>query len=212
MLSIPMTQADPARDIASPEERAARNSLYNSPAAFQSSARDLTATPQSDNQQHTHIFVDRRPVPRIPSRLSDLIAIGTVTAFQPYLSQDRTSIYSELQFTPEQILKDNGGGREHPIIILQGGGTLRFPDGRTESAGPAEGSSPIDAGKRYLLFLGFSPSTHAYSIVKAWDLSDQVPAELAPNGRPVKRKYPTDSYDVSSQDNLIAAVRAEIYK
>ena len=211
-MSIPTNQVDPVRDTASLEERVSRNLLYNSPIAFQGQSRDLSAASENKTQEHLHIFVDRRPVARIPSSMSDTIATGTVSTFQPYLSQDHTNIYSELKFTPERIIKDANGIQQSTITILQGGGTIKFTDGRTESAGPAVGSNPIDIGKRYLLFLNFSASTHSYRVVKAWDLSSPTPVELSPNGQPMKSRNINDSYDVSSQDSLIAAVKEEVPK
>ncbi len=212
LLATPVNQIDPVKDTSPPEERAARSSSYNSPVAFQNQLRDLDVAPESSNQEHFHVFIDRRPVPRIPSALSDMIAVGTVDSFQPYLSQDHTSIYSELKFQPEKIIKDENSLKQKAITILQGGGTLRLANGRVESVGPAMGSSPIDIGKRYLLFLKFSSLNRAYTVVKAWDLSNSVPVELSANGKPMERRSVNDPYDVSSQESLLAAVSEDISK
>lgn len=95
----------------------------------------------------------------IPVEQSSAIVIGKVTDAQAYLSEDKTSIYSEFSVWVEDVLKNDDA---EPIAVgavittERRGGRVRLPSGLTSSF-YVTGQNPPQIGRRYVLFLGHNP-------------------------------------------------------
>jgi hypothetical protein len=87
-----------------------------------------------------------------------IIVLGTVENTQPYLSEDRSFIYTEYSIRVEEIFKTDN--QLLPItndllIVNRGGGILRLLTGKVINY-PATGvniARPLKTGERYILFL-----------------------------------------------------------
>jgi hypothetical protein len=102
-----------------------------------------------------------------------------VTEFQPYLSSDRTSIYTELTVTVERIFKDSEQIVGNRLIILNLGGAIKLSDGRVVRQFVIPTENHIKVGRRYVLFLNYYPKTASFAIVKAWQLDEGRAVPLA---------------------------------
>ncbi len=150
--------------------------------------------------------------PSLPISHADVIASGVVTSTRPFLSEDRSQVYSDLSFVPDTILKDSlrkvtGGG---PIVIVARGGSIRFPNGVVATSYGSEGSSPFNVNTHYLLFLHYVPEAQAYTVIKAWDTSGSKPREMDENGLYSPSTVSPDSNSETTSDSLPALVESRI--
>ena len=109
----------------------------------------------------------------LPVADSDTVVIGEVVSFQPYFSNDKTSIYHELTIRIEQILKDNSSiAKENGSIVIIGrGGALRLPNGKVaQQFVPPPVENDIRVGERYVLFLLYRREAEAFLVWKPWGL------------------------------------------
>jgi hypothetical protein len=108
----------------------------------------------------------------MPFAASDVVAIGTVTAGQAYLSNDKRELYSEFKFSLAEVIKNP----QAPYLlagdamdIQRRGGAVRLPSGKMLTRGAIWESMPR-IGSRYLLFLSYDTSTEDYSILMGYEL------------------------------------------
>ena len=153
--------------------------------------------------------VTRGPV---PIQTSDLVVIGMVSNFQPFLSTDKSMVYSELSLSPTDVLKDNTHlvTPSVPITILQRGGTLRLPDQEVLNSVPYGGSNPIRIATRYLLFLKYQKAQQAFTVIRAWDLSGAKPLEMDDDGHPYVGRTQSLEDILTSEENLVAYVKSRL--
>jgi hypothetical protein len=109
----------------------------------------------------------------MPYAASDLVAIGTVTAGQAYLSNDKRDLYSEFKFSVTEAIKNPQPPylRIGDTIDLQRrGGAVTLPSGKVLTRG-ADWESMPRIGTQYLLFLKYDASTGDYSILMGYELA-----------------------------------------
>jgi hypothetical protein len=109
----------------------------------------------------------------MPFAASDAVVVGTVTAGQSHLSNDRRDLYSEFEVTLQELLKNSVPPYlrvEGSIDIQRTGGAIRLPSGKVLTRGALADSMP-QIGGRYLLFLKYDQSTEDYSVVMGYQLS-----------------------------------------
>jgi hypothetical protein len=117
-------------------------------------------------------FVDYVRLPPLPVADSQVVLVGRVAAFQPFLSNDRTAVYTELQVNIERMFKDSESvvSGNSSVTIPQRGGALRLPGGKVVKQFVALDEKVLDVGARYLLFLNYDSKHDWFAIVKAWEL------------------------------------------
>ena len=135
--------------------RALKNARYN---ISLGTDMDLTSMPPG---QSTHLIGCGPYDPTIlPTASHDVIVLGTLINAQPYLSANRSAIYTEYQLDVEEVFKPS---QEHlsleqgRLLIDRSGGVLRMSSGRVICA-TASGTGmarPLDVGRRYILFCRF---------------------------------------------------------
>ena len=131
--------------------RAAKNARYDS----QVNNRDLSSLPPG---QSMHLIGCGPYDPTIlPTGSHDVIVLGTLINIQPYLSANRTAIYSEYQLDIEQVFKaprKDLSIQEGRLLIDRPGGVLRRSDGKiiTSTESGTGMARPLDVGRRYVLF------------------------------------------------------------
>lgn len=148
----------------------------------------------------------------LPTQLSDAVVVATSLSFQPFLSNDKSSIYSELTTVPSEIVKDNTNSlaADTPLIILQRGGTLQLPDGNQLISMPFGGCNPIRIHVKYLLFLQYHAQQRAFTVARSWDLSSTAPREMDAEGHPhvgrpeaIENRFPTGADLVAHVKNAL---------
>ncbi len=143
----------------------------------------------------------------LPSSLSDAVVVGTVIAFQPYFSNDRTTIYTELRVQVEKVLKDKAHAVGDQVAIDELGGAIRLPSGRVASHISAPLDSEIDVAKRYVLFLAYSDVTKTFSVVKAWELRGGRAQPVAKSDLTSDNLHDTQRYSGMPEADFLIAVQ-----
>jgi len=130
-------------------ERTAKNNRYDK---NDKNAKRLTELPSGGA-----VHGSEQPPPfAVPVKQSDAIVIGRVTKAQPYLTNTETGMYTELNVTVEEVLKNDGipsAAIGSSLVVDREAGAMRLHDGRViyyETGGL--GSVPRN-GHRYLLFI-----------------------------------------------------------
>ncbi len=122
--------------------------------------------------------------PALPASQSDTIVIGEVTDAHAYLSDDKTSVYSEFAVRVEEALKYNSAvpfNMGDSIDITRGGGAVRFPSGKVYFT-LFRGKPFPRKGRRYLFFLKSDEAGQSFSIITGYELR-------------AGRVHPLDGYD-----------------
>jgi hypothetical protein len=138
------------KDSREKAKRIAKNNRYDK---NDKRARRLTELPSGGGAVHGN---EQPPPFPLPVKQSDAIVIGRVTKAQPYLTNTETSMYTEVNVTVEQVLKNDGipsAGVGSTLTVDREAGAMRLRDGRVihyETGGL--GSVPRN-GHRYLLFI-----------------------------------------------------------
>jgi hypothetical protein len=168
---------DEAPVPADPAERAnreAKNARYNS----QTSNKDLTAQRYHYMEISCGFTVSgfgESPLP--PNSTQDVIVLGSLVEEQPYLSANRTALYTEYTFEIEENFKPSPYDLsfvEGRLIVDRPGGTLRLQNGKVVSYG-VQGpgmARPLDVGHRYVLFCRFVHGGKDLMLGPAFELRD----------------------------------------
>jgi hypothetical protein len=97
-------------------------------------------------------------MPLLPTAFTPVIVLGTVIGAQPYLSEDRSSVYSEYMIRVEEFLKKDDGilpMAGENLVVDRGGGLLRLRSGhviRYHMSG-SNVARPLHTRERCILFL-----------------------------------------------------------
>jgi len=203
-----INEAPESDDPTQRADRAAKNARYNS----QLNEQDLTSLPPG--MRKDSIFCGQYDPTILPTGRHDVIVLGTLTSIQPYLSANRTAIYTEYQLDIEEVFKpaqENLSLVQGRLIIDRPGGVLRMSNGRiiasTESGtGMAR---PLDAGRRYVLFSRFIHGNRDLILGFAFELRDGKAYALwqAPgHDRPVG-ELPGADVALTEEQTFVRAVR-----
>lgn len=166
------TVFDIAPELTDEKDRAlrhARGALFDDPTGRK---RPLD-TPKDARTGHGSSAGFPLRIPALPASETDTVLVGEVVSFQPYFSNDRTSIYHELTVRIEQVLKDGSSiAKENGSIVIFGeGGALRLPNGKVaKQFVPPPVENDIRVGGRYVLFLLYRREVEAFLVWKPWEL------------------------------------------
>lgn len=142
---------------------------------------DIDEPGMANTQSRTYVQMSR--VEPVPTKSSGLIVIATPTDNQPHFAAHRSDVYTELKLqVQEHIFTKTGNPDRDKLSILYPGGTIQSRNGMVVKRAVGSGTTPLDLGKRYLLFLTYEKSTDSFNILRAWDLSSEVPVLLDQNG------------------------------
>lgn len=112
--------------------------------------------------------------PAIPAAKSDVVIIGEVTKAEAFLTEDKTSIYSEFAVKIGGVLKNstfqaiNTGDL---ITISRGGGGVRFPS-RKVMYRLFDGKPMPRVKGEYVFFLRYDNEAKDYPIITGYELID----------------------------------------
>jgi hypothetical protein len=154
----------------------------------------------------TYIF--HTPTEPIPITKSTTIVVATPIDYQPYMAKNNSSVYTDLSLNVENyIFQANAIPESAKISILYSGGSIKTSSGNIAETGIAHGSTPLDVGHKYLLFLNYEPATQSFNILRAWDLSSSKPVLLDENGTVSALN---DKQDISDENALKQRVQTEL--
>jgi hypothetical protein len=109
----------------------------------------------------------------MPFDTNDAVVVGTVTAGQSYLSNDKRDIYSEFKMKVQEIIQASDIvylRANDSIDIQRKGGAIRLLSGKVLTRAVLADSMP-QIGSRYLLFLKYDHSTQDYAVLNAYQLA-----------------------------------------
>jgi hypothetical protein len=122
------------------------------------------------------ISSDAEPIPKaIPADESSLVAVGTITEAEAFLSNEKKGIYSEYTIRIQTILKEDPRKKLKPddtVTADRSGGVVEYPNGQLVLYRNSWQALP-EVGARYLLFLGTDDDKNPnYRILTAYQLKD----------------------------------------
>lgn len=153
-----------------PQERAARrakNIRYNI------GGRDLTTlSPDEDSIEQVWPRVEFAPTSE-----SAAIVTGTVIKLQPYLSENRSRIYTEIEIKVDDVLKRDANNDRlfaaNTLVIDRLGGILKLKTGRiVHDDIHIDGLGKTRVGKRYIFFAERVNRGYDISLIKSYELRD----------------------------------------
>jgi hypothetical protein len=154
------------------------------------------------------MFMDFLPMPPFPAAMSDAVFVGQVTGdFQPFLSEDHTTVFTELRVRVEKVYKDTYSAAKTNglITIPELGGTLRLKTGWVVSDFAPKTQNRLELGHRYLIFAIYVPAQQHFGIVKLWELVDGHARPLANSDVADAAKKKTPYAGMNENDFLAAA-------
>jgi hypothetical protein len=127
-----------------------------------------------------------RALPLIPLKESAFAFVGQVTKMQPWLSEDRTHIYTEASVHVGEVLKSPEGFSLPPdrmLITDQIGGAIKVPSGHILRDNTRSGfmGRPY-VGGRYVLFVREIHEGKDLEVLRAYELRDGKVFKLAEDG------------------------------
>jgi hypothetical protein len=153
--------------------------------------------------------------PAIPAKRSDAVIIGEVTNAKAYLSEDKTSIYSEFEISNTKVLKNTTSESlsiEKPILISREGGGVRFPSGKVISSF-IYGKPMPQIGRKYLFFLMYSDD-RGFSIITAYELGtgQVLPLDgiMPQNGKVIRQLAGYQSFKGISEADFLNQVKEAV--
>jgi hypothetical protein len=108
----------------------------------------------------------------MPIDASDTVVVGTVTAGQSFLSNDKRDLYSEFKVALEEIIENSVYPYRLPrdsIEIQRKGGVIRLQSGKVLTRAVLADSMP-QIGGRYLFFLKYDQYTEDYAVLNGYQL------------------------------------------
>lgn len=146
-------------------------------------------------------------LPALPVERSSVILLGEIATAKAYLSEDKTSVYSEFEVRIETIFKNKSKQALIPgnlAAIERFGGRVRLPSGKLFIAAIDNQDMPR-VGSRYVLFLtndflGARHSDEDFSLLMGYELKA---GKIFPLDR-VSPKHPISRYFGVDESILIA--------
>lgn len=152
-------------------------------------------------------------LPALPVAESAAVVVGEITGARAFMSDDKTTVYSEFSVRVEEVLKADGGAALTPGATLTAdrrGGGVRFPSGRVQRHVVDKMHLP-GVGERYVLFLKAVGDGKDFSILTAYELSGgKVSALDGPEVYDERAKLPFSAYDGSPEADFLRAVREAV--
>lgn len=146
--------------------------------------------------------------PATPVAQSDAVLIGEIASAHAYLSNDKTSIYSEFTVSVSEVLKDTSGtiliGSR--VTMERSGGALRFPSGKILIRGLLGKPLP-KLTRRYAFFLKRNQEGEDFSLITAYELrgGKVFPLDgLSPKGEVIEPYAAYQQYRNEDESNFLA--------
>lgn len=112
--------------------------------------------------------------PAIPAGASDVVIAGEVLEGKAFLSEDKTSVFSEFTIKVNRILKNSTSetiNAGDSISISRGGGAVRFPSGKV-IRNLFDGKPMPEIGGEYVMFLKYDAEAKDYPMITGYQFKD----------------------------------------
>jgi hypothetical protein len=175
-----MDEESVSQDPKEREARLTKNMRYNGGGC------DITALTPG----HSCFFdqVWPRALPLIPLKQSTIAFAGQISKMQPYLSEDRTHIYTEITIRIEEVFKNPPNSKipsGQTVVINQIGGTIRMTSGQVVHDGTRiDFLGKTHLGGRYVLFAKGIHGGKDLTLIRGYELRDGQVFKLRENGSP----------------------------
>lgn len=181
-----LTPVDEAQVPADTHERTLRQSKSR---RYNSTRSDQVLTEQPSDGIYGRIDESQRPS-AIPTSLSDAVILGTIVSAQPYLADDKKSVYTEFTVRVEEAFKQEVPSHMttgNLMVVDQEGGALRLKDGRLLRYLVGGTSRLPSVNGRFVLFLFLIHNGQDLSILSGYELRNGRVVSLEDGG--VKSPY-----------------------
>jgi hypothetical protein len=190
------------------ESRRSKNTRYNT------GRLDLTS-PNAENDRFFEQVWPRTEL--IPALQSATVATGTVVKLQPYLSADRSRIYTEISIRLDNTLKPSKTNLSSAVatllIIDRLGGALRLRSGRiVRDEVQIDGLGGICLGKRYLFFAAAVHNGRDLTLIRSYELTGGEVFTNDSRPRRLISATPSVPKEWALEETFLAAVREVISK
>ena len=150
-------------------------------------------------------ITEKEPPPAFPIDESDLIVMGKIVSVKAYISNDKSSVYSEFTIKIRQTLKNRVTTELKPedsITIDRPGGVVRYPNGQTVLYLDSDQDLPA-SGREYVLFLKADKTSGNYKVVTLYEAREHsiVPLDFGRNLDDIKRM---------GKDRFLRAIRERL--
>jgi hypothetical protein len=192
------------------EARLAKNRRYNT------GGKDLTLIdPKLGPDEEADRFVDHywlSDVPLFPVSESAVIVIGTLMGAHPYLSEDRSSIYTEVTLRIEEALKSDRTIKRTLTLDLMGG-AIRLESGREVRLDePNRGPGELEVGLRYVVFAKRTHDDSDLEMITGFELRAGKVFGLTSDGGVSFTSRRGVPEELTEEAPLLAAVRQAVRK
>lgn len=146
-------------------------------------------------------------LPALPVAKSAAVVIGEIKTAEAYLSEDRSSVYSEFELHIDEVLKNDQlcplvpGG---VVMVSRQGGRVRFPSGKILISLVDQQDMP-KVGGHYVMFLihRSASETDSFDILTGYELRGE---RVLPLDK-VSQKHPIRKYEGVAVSSFFADVR-----
>lgn len=111
-------------------------------------------------------------LPALPAAQSDAIILGEIVDAGAFLSNDKTSAYSEFTVNVVEIFKNNGSLNEGRLTVERQGARVELPSGRIFDV-EVIGQRMPQTSHRYILFLNYNKDTRDYFILTGYEIAGE---------------------------------------
>src|SRR5690606_33726071 len=181
-------------------------------ARYNSKGPDLTTFRGDEDVFYENITP--RGLPILPVEESVIVAVGKIVKIQPYLSDDRSQIYTELSMQVENLLKtDDSNANINSFVLDQVGGSIQLRSGhKIQYKVQIGGRGNPCENNRYVFFIQKADENNGYYFINGYELSEGKVFTLDTG----KKKLITDKYAVSKEfadeKTFLELTRREIEK
>lgn len=190
------------------EHRRGKNAQYNSDGI------DLT-TRDPNLEYFIETFIPRG-LPIIPAEESSDVVVGKVVKIQPYFSEDKSQIYTEITLQPEEVLKNQSSNllSENKTITLDiiGGGILLNSGKVVRYEVQIDGTGNPCVGNRYLFFIKKSGNGDGFYFIKGYELREGKVFTLDNSKKKLISEKHAVSEEFADEKTFLKLVRREIEK
>ena len=172
-------------------------------------SREITEAPYPLNVTvNTHWW---QGLAALPFADSDVVCLGEVVDSRAYLSNDRTSVYSEFTVKTEDVFKNQGElptAKGSEVVIERSGGAVRFPSGAIQRYTTINQRMPL-VGRRYVFFLK-RVYQETLSLITGYELRGHHVMPLDGSVNPTGDKLPFDIFKGTVIDRFLDSIRAGV--
>lgn len=175
----------PTVDYNAPESSDAREKARRKIKSSRYDRRNFVSKDPSPHIAESARILEGYYVPAIPVKDSNLIITGEVLNSEAHLSNDKSSVYTELNIHVDEVLNNNTPSvltAGEKISVTREGGVVRYRNGHDRVYRLAEEGMP-GVGRKYVLFLKVIGEGRDYKVLTAYEMTSGgiSPVDFSPH-------------------------------